>query len=87
MSISCSGSITAIEGDRILCACKEEVGNPPSNLTWYKNGKKFGVTTKKENRLVRNELKRDGSGTFKCVAQSEKLADEKSFQLSVLCKC
>ena len=86
MSINCPAITKTLEEDRISCLCEEKVGNPPSNLSWYKDGIKVGKTGYKENRLVQNNLRKEDSGTYKCVAQSDRLMDERSFQLSVLCK-
>ena len=86
MAFSCSRVLTVDEGDNVSCVCKGQGGNPPANVTWYKDGNKIGETGKEEKALTLNNVDRKASGTYKCAAQSHPLKDEKVIEIIVYCK-
>ena len=86
VSINCLSVNTLNEGDDFLCECNGEGGNPPANVTWYKDGVQIGGTEKKEQTLNLSNVDNTASGTYKCVAQSHVLKDQKTIKLIVYCK-
>ena len=89
-SQNCSCPIALNEGDDFTCLCEGKGGNPPANVTWYKNGVKFSdVGTEKQTLNLLNVSKAN-NGTYQCKAASyghEKYTDEKSCEVIVYCKC
>ena len=83
MTFSCSSLLTVDEGDNVTCVCKGQGGNPPANVTWYKDGNKIGGTAEKQKTLTLNNVDRKASGTYKCLAQSHTLKDEKVIEIIV----
>ena len=75
------------QGDYFACKCDGTNGNPPADVTWYKNNTKI-VTRKEEAILVLNNVDKDYSGTYRCVAKSgiEEAKNETKIKLTVLCK-
>ena len=86
MTINCSSPVIVDEGDNVTCVCRGQGGNPPANVTWYKDNHKISGTGKEEKALTLNNVDRTASGTYKCVAQSYNLTDEKLFEMIVYCK-
>ena len=86
MTINCSDRATVNEGDDFTCVCQSQGGNPPANLTWYKDGAQIGKTSFGENILTLTNVTKQDSGRYTCKAQSYTLVDEKSFELIVRCK-
>ena len=86
MSLSCSRRITVNEGDNVTCVCREQGGNPPADVSWYKDGAKIGGTGKEEKTLTLTKVNKTASGTYECVAKSHTLTDEKSIEIIVYCK-
>ena len=84
--INCSDPTTVNEGDDLTCECRDEDGNPPANLTWYKDGVQIGSTTYGEYILTLTNVNKQGSGRYTCKAQSHTVVEEKSFKLIVHCK-
>jgi hypothetical protein len=82
VTINCSSSITLYEGDNFTCVCRGEGGNPPADVTWYKDGVQIGGTGKEEQTLTLSNVDGTDTGTYKCVAQSYTHAtpDEKSIE-------
>ena len=76
-----------VEGDYFTCECKGTDGNPPADVTWYKDNTK--IVTGKEKAILRfPNVKRDDSGTYRCEAKShEKAKSETSIELIVTSKC
>ena len=75
------------EEDDITCVCKGQGGNPPANVTWYKDGVQVGETGKEEQTLIRRNISEADSGMYTCVAQSHiNMTDEKSIKITVNCK-
>ncbi|CAB4019255.1 transmembrane and immunoglobulin domain-containing 1, partial [Paramuricea clavata] len=90
-TINCRGFVTVDEGCKdftvdegkdFTCVCRGENGNPPASVTWYKDGVQIG-TTEKEQTLTRSNVTGTDSGTYKCVAQSHTLTEEKSVVIVV----
>ena len=87
MTLSCSSPITVNEGDDVTCVCRGEGGNPPANVTWYKDGVQIGGTGKEEQTLTLSNVNGTDSGTYKCMAESHiNATDEKSIELRLNCK-
>ncbi|CAB4041646.1 ---NA---, partial [Paramuricea clavata] len=77
VTLSCSSPITVNERDNVTCLCRGKGGNPPANVTWHdKDGVQMGGTGKEEQTLTLSE-------TYKCVAKSHTLTDEKSIEIIV----
>ena len=84
--VNCSSPIIVNEGDDVTCVCRGEGGNPPADVTWYKDSNKIGQIGKEEERLTFSSIDQTASGTYKCVAKSHSLTDEKSIEIIVYCK-
>ncbi|XP_028416915.1 hemicentin-2-like [Dendronephthya gigantea] len=83
---NCSGTTTLNEGDNFSCLCKDKDGNPPADVTWFKDGEQIGETGKKEQMLTLKNVHNTDSGTYKCVAESdpdERYKDEKTIKIIV----
>ena len=87
---ACSSPIIVNEGDNVSCACQGQGGNPPADVTWYKDNHKIGRTGKEEKTLTLiNVKKKKDHGSYKCVAQShpnETFQDEAIVEVRVYCK-
>ncbi|CAB4044487.1 muscle, skeletal receptor tyrosine kinase-like, partial, partial [Paramuricea clavata] len=81
--INCPSHITLDEGEDCTCVCTEQGGNPPANLTWYKDGKQINNASYGENILTLTNVTKLDIGTYKCVAQSYTLTDEGSIEVNV----
>ena len=86
MTLSCSSPVTLNEGDDVTCECRGEGGNPPADVTWYRDAKKIGETKKKNNTLSLSNVDKRASGTYKCEAKSFTLMVQKSTEIIVYCK-
>ncbi len=86
MTFSCPSPTTVNEGDNFTCACRSQGGNPPANVTWYKDGVQIDETGMKEQILTLSNIDKTDSGKYKCVAQSHSLTDERSIEIIVYCK-
>ena len=65
-------------------------GNPPANVTWFKDDIQIGETGKEEQTLTRRNVSAADSGTYKCVAESypdAKFKDEGLITVIVKLKC
>ncbi|XP_028399291.1 hemicentin-1-like [Dendronephthya gigantea] len=74
------------EGDNFTCLCKSKGGNPPPNVTWYKDGVKISDVGTVNQTLNIWNINRKDTGTYKCVATSYpniNYTDEKSCQVIV----
>ena len=83
VAFNCFSPIMVDEGDNVTCVCRGQGGNPPADVTWYKDNRKIGGTGKEEKTLIRYDVDRAASGTYKCVAQSHNLTDEKLIEMIV----
>ena len=81
--INCSSPIKINEGENLTCECRGEGGNPPANVTWYKDGKQIGEVRYEINLLNLTNVNEEDSGTYKCVVQSYTLKDQKSIEVIV----
>ena len=74
------------QSDYFACECKGTDGNPPADVTWYKNNAKI-VAGKEKAILCFTNVDKDDSGTYRCEAKShEKAKNETSIELIVNCK-
>ncbi|CAB4029026.1 opioid-binding cell adhesion molecule isoform X4 [Paramuricea clavata] len=84
VTLSCSSPVTVNEGDNVTCICRGKGGNPSANVTWYdKGGVQIVGTGKEEQTLTLSNVVNTASGTYKCVAKSHTLTDEKSIEIIV----
>ena len=88
VTLGCSRPITVKEGDAVVCECKGEGGNPPADVTWFKDNTKIGRTGKEEQVLALSNVDGKDGGTYTCVAQSHvNSTDGKSIQVKVTLNC
>ena len=80
--INCPSPVKINESENLTCECRGECGNPPANVTWYKDGEQIG-TGYETNILSLLDVNEEDSGTYKCVVQSYTLKDEKSVKVIV----
>ncbi|CAB3999529.1 Neogenin [Paramuricea clavata] len=74
---------TVDEGEDFTCVCRGENGNPPADVTWYKDNVQTGTREKEEQTLTRSNVNVTDDGTYKCKAQSHTLTEEKSIVIKV----
>ena len=87
VTVNCSSFITVNEEDDITCVCRGKGGNPPANVTWYKDGVQVGETGKEEQTLIRRNISEADNGMYTCVAQSHiDMTDKKSIKVTINCK-
>jgi hypothetical protein len=82
VNIECLRFTALDEGDDFTCVCRGEGGNPPADVTWYKDGVQIGEQT-----LALSNVNGTASGTYKCVAQSYTLTNETSIEVNVTLNC
>ena len=88
MTLSCSNPIIVNEGDNFTCVCRGKGGNPPADITWYKDGVQIGRTGKEEQTLTVRNVNGADTGTYKCVAQSYiNATNETSIEIIVKLNC
>ena len=74
------------QGDNFTCECKGTDGNPPADVTWYKDNTKI-VTGKEKAMLSLSDVNKIGDGTYRCEAKShENAKNEIEIKLIVTCK-
>ena len=75
------------QSEYFTCECKGTGGNPPADVTWYKDNTLI-VTRKLEAILRFTNIDKDDSGTYICEAKSgiEEAKNETEFELIVNCK-
>jgi hypothetical protein len=89
VTLNCSSPVILNEGDDFTCECQGLGGNPPANVTWYKDGKKIDGTGTEKQILTLINVDETDSGTYKCVAESYPnvmFRDERSIRVDVKCK-
>ena len=90
ISVNCSHVTTLNQTDYFACECNGTNGNPPADVTWYKNGTKqeLIVTRKEKAVLALSNVKRDDNGTYRCEAKSgiDEAKNETSIDVIVFCK-
>ena len=87
-TLNCPDITTLNEGNDFSGYVQEKNGNPPANITWFKNDKKIGETRKKEQLLTLNDVDNTDSGPYKCVAESyphEDYQDRRTLGILVNC--
>ena len=47
ISINCSNPTTVIQSDNFACECKGTDGNPPADVTWYKDNTDWSYRRRK----------------------------------------
>ena len=86
IALNCSSPTTVNQADYFACECKRTDGNPPADVTWFKDNTRI-VTGKDVANLVLSNVDKDDSGTYRCVAKSHKKAkNETSFEFIVIRK-
>lgn len=86
ITINCSSPTTVTQGDYFACECKGTDGNPPANVTWYKEKRRI-VTGNEESILRLSNVDEFDSGMCRCEAKSyEKAKNETTVKLVVNCK-
>ncbi|XP_028416917.1 contactin-4-like [Dendronephthya gigantea] len=86
VKLNCSNTTTLNEGDDFSCLCEGKDGNPPANVTWFKDDTKIGGTGKKEQMLTLKNVDNTDRGTYKCLAEShpdERYEDKKTVKIIV----
>ena len=79
--INCSSPVMIGESGNLTCECRGEGGNPPANVTWYKDEKQISETRYVRSILNLTDVSEKDSGTYKCVVQSYTLKDESSIDV------
>ena len=69
MLLNCFSPTTLKEGKEFACKCKGTDGNPPADVTWYRNNTQI-VTGKDEAILSLNNVDKDDNGSYRCEAKS-----------------
>ena len=75
--------MTVNKGDNFTCECDSKGGNPPATVTWYKDGVQIVEPGKEAKSLTLINVNTHDSGTYKCIAQSHTLTDQKSVEILV----
>ncbi|XP_028399290.1 hemicentin-1-like [Dendronephthya gigantea] len=87
VTVNCSSLVTLNEGENFTCLCRGEGGNPPANVTWFKDGDKFSDVKTENQTLTLLNVGKANIGTYTCVATSYKsYTDEKKIQIIVILK-
>ena len=85
--MNCSNPTILAIGDYFTCQCIGINGNPPADVTWYKDNTQI-VTGKEKSILVISNVDKEDSGTYRCEAESgiEEAKNETSMELIVIRK-
>ena len=83
VTVNCSSLITVHQGDNITCVCRGDGGVPAASVTWYKKETRVRETKIEQQTLILTSVNVTDSGTYKCVARSGQLTDEKSIEVVV----
>lgn len=87
VTIDCSRYSRANISDDFSCLCRGRDGNPPAQVTWYKDNTKIGDTGEKSQLLQLRVVDKSKSGKYKCEAKSHEKATNTTFiELTVNCK-
>ena len=87
MTVSCASIITVNQTDNFTCECNGTDGNPPADVTWYKDNRRQNVTGKERAILRLSNVSKDDNGTYRCEAKShERAKNETTIELYVNCK-
>ena len=88
VTLGCSSPISVNEGDDVVCECRGQGGNPPADVTWFKDNIKIGRTGKEEQVLALSNVDGKNDGTYTCAAQSHvDSTDRKSVEVKVKLNC
>ena len=85
ITVSCSSPVTVAEGDNFTCECYGTDGNPPADVTWYKDDTQI-VTGKEKAILPLSSVSRGDNGTYTCEAKSLDETNKTAVALIVACK-
>ncbi|XP_028399323.1 uncharacterized protein LOC114522774 [Dendronephthya gigantea] len=86
VTLNCSSPVSLLKGDNFTCLCRGEGGNPPANVTWFKNGEKFTDVGTEMQTLNLLNVSREDDGTYMCEATSyphKNYTDKESIQVTV----
>ena len=87
VTVNCASTITVNQTDNFTCECKGTGGNPPADVTWYKDNRRQNVTGKERAILRLSNVSKDDNGTYRCEAKShERATNETTIELYVNCK-
>ena len=86
ITVNCSNVTTVDQGDNFACECKGTDGNPPANVTWYKDNIQIGDTEREKAILSLSNVYKDDNGTYRCQAKSgiEEAKNETEIKLIVI---
>ena len=85
VTTNCSRTVELDEGDDMKCLCTGEGGNPPTSLTWNKDGVRIGYIKYEKNLLIIRNIGKNDSGRYNCIGESHSQKEEKSIQVIVSC--
>ena len=86
ISVNGSSPTTIKQGDYFACECKGTDGNPPADVTWYRDNTK--IVTGKENAILRfPNIDSYDSGTYICKAKSRIEETRKTTDCQVIVHC
>ena len=74
-----------IESDYFACECKRTDGNPPADVTWYKDNTK--IVTGKESILRFLNVKKENSGTYRCAAKRGIVGAKNEAKILLIVNC
>ena len=86
VSVICPSSITLNEGDDFTCVCGSESGNPPGNVTWFKDDALINETATENQMLTLSNVDGTASGYYTCLTLDRKFKDRKTIEMRVNCK-
>mgnify|MGYP002803380142 CR=1 FL=1 len=70
VNVNCTTHITLNKNDDVTCVCRGEGGNPPANVTWFKDGKQIAEMKKENQTLTLNIVDETTKGNYTCLAES-----------------
>ena len=79
IAVDCSDPSTVHEGDNFRCECKGTNGNPPADVTWYKDNTQIGDTGIENANLSLSNVGIENNGTYRCEAKSSEKAKNETF--------
>ena len=86
VTVNCESLTTVNQTDNFTCECKGIDGNPPADVTWYKDDRTI-VTGKEQAMLLLRNVDKDDNGAYRCEVKShERARNETTIELIVNCK-
>ncbi|XP_028399302.1 immunoglobulin superfamily member 10-like isoform X2 [Dendronephthya gigantea] len=79
-----SSPVKLNQESNFACSCRAENGNPPASVTWYNEDEVQLVHGYDEQTLILKNVSGKDSGTYKCVARSHTLSNNKSIEVMVI---